>query len=352
MGLAFRKRVRARSVRGRVRCGRRLQRRLLWLLTSATALVAAACSNSPSSLDPKGPSASRIADLWWIMAGIAGVIFLLVVALLTYALLHRRQPDETHFPGPASGHVFILAGGVVLPVVVLSVLMTLTIKSLKDETASHPADLAVQVIAHDWWWEVRYPQSGVVTANEIHVPAGRRVQISGDAADVIHSFWVPQLIGKYDLIPGQTHTFTVEADRPGVYRGQCAEYCGLQHANMAFVIVAESDADFAAWLSRQAQPLVASADPAVQRGLQVFLGSSCAACHTVRGTAATATSGPDLTHVASRSRIGAGTLETTPGNFARWVTETQSVKPGVNMPSTDLDPTALDALVAFLVSLK
>lgn len=348
MSPASRARVMVLSPRRR---GSRLKRLLHWQVAVAT-LATTACSGSPSSLDPKGPSANRIADLWWIMAAIAGAVFLLVVVLLAYALLHRRRPGKTHFPGPASGHAFILAGGVVLPVVVLSVLMSLTIKSLRDETASHPADLQIKVVAHDWWWEVQYPQSGVVTANEIHLPAGRHVEISGDAADVIHSFWVPQLIGKHDLIPGQTRTFEVQADSPGVYRGQCAEYCGLQHAHMAFVIVAESDADFAEWLSRQAQPFAASAEGAVQRGLQIFLDSTCAACHTVRGTSANATSGPDLTHVASRSKIGAGTLETTPENFARWVSDTQSVKPGVNMPSTALDPAALHALVAFLVSLK
>lgn len=322
------------------------------VLLVAVATAGACSGHSPSSLDPQGPESNNIADLWWTMLAIAGAIFLLVIGLLAYALLHRREPGRPRFPGPASGHAFIVAGGVVLPVVVLSVLMALTIRSIHSLTRSHATDLAITVTAHDWWWEVDYPASGVVTANEIHIPVGKRVEITGNASDVIHSFWAPQLIAKFDLIPGNTHTFLVQADKPGVYRGQCAEYCGLQHANMAFIIVAEPEQEFMAWLAQQRQPLAASADPAMQRGLQVFLGSNCASCHAISGTAATAKAGPDLTHVASRSFIAAGALKTNPENLERWVSDPQGVKPGANMPAVPLDPGDLQALVAFLAGLK
>ena len=205
---------------------------------------------------------------------------------------------------------------------------------------------------HDWWWEVRYPDQGIVSANEIHVPVGRPVRLRLTSADVIHSFWVPQLTVKTDLIPGQTNTTWIQASNPGTYRGQCAEYCGLQHAKMAILVIADPPDAFARWLANERQPATAAADPLAARGRLALERNSCAACHTVRGTTASGTLGPDLTHFGGRRTIGADTLPNTPGNLGGWIVNSQTVKPGNKMPPQPLTPQELQALLAYLESLK
>jgi cytochrome c oxidase subunit 2 len=205
-----------------------------------------------------------------------------------------------------------------------------------------------------WWWEVRYPEQGIVTANEIHVPAGQAVKLELTSVDVIHSFWAPSLHGKRDMIPGLTTTFWIQADQSGVYRGQCAEYCGLQHANMAFVVVALPPDEFAAWMSeRSAAPArpapAAPPSPAdLPRGLAVFLRAGCAKCHSIRGTPAEGKLAPDLTHIGSRQTLAAGTVPNNRGNLAGWIANPQALKPGAKMPATYLPPEELFDLVSYL----
>jgi cytochrome c oxidase subunit II len=215
-----------------------------------------------------------------------------------------------------------------------------------------PEGLTIRVIGHMWWWEVRYPEQRIVTANEIHIPAGQPVRLELTSADVIHSFWVPRLHGKRDLIPGLETVFWIQADEPGVYRGQCAEYCGTQHANMAFHVVALPKEQFDAWLAApgKARPSPANADGSP--GYRVFLKAGCGQCHAIDGTPAIGTAGPDLTHVGSRGSIGAGMLPNNRGNLAGWVANPQAIKPGAKMPRTYLSGDDLMALVSYLEGLK
>ncbi|MFL5508696.1 MAG: cytochrome c oxidase subunit II, partial [Gemmatimonadaceae bacterium] len=217
--------------------------------------------------------------------------------------------------------------------------------------------LRIDVVGHQWWWEVKYPDLGnphntVETANEIHVPVGRPVFIKMTSDDVIHSFWAPNLDGKKDLIPGHETRTWFRADTAGVYRGQCAEFCGHQHAKMAFFIVAEPRAKFESWLTSQQSPASTPTDSLAQAGERVFLSASCAMCHSISGTGAGSKYGPDLTHLASRRTIASGTLPNNVGNLAGWILDPQSIKPGAKMPPNQLDPAALQALLAYLGTLK
>jgi cytochrome c oxidase subunit II len=313
------------------------------------ALLLGGCA-APSVLAPQGPAAERIAGLWWIMVGLAGTIYGVVVALLLIGLFQRRQLEPEGKRHPADGRAWILGGGVVLPVAVLLLLFALTISTMASLAAPPSDALAVELVGHQWWWEVRYPDGQVITANELHIPAGRSVRLSLTSADVIHSFWAPELHGKIDLTPGRTSSFWIEARQPGVYRGFCAEYCGDQHAKMAFLVIAEPPDQFAAWLERQRQ--AAPADPPARQGQAVFQRAGCALCHTIRDAPAATTAGPDLTHLADRRTIAAGTLANTRDNLARWLTNPQAIKPGNKMPVPDLTAEELQALLAYLESLK
>jgi cytochrome c oxidase subunit 2 len=240
------------------------------------------------------------------------------------------------------------------------VLFALLVTSLRTGHAlsalGSETPLVIEVVGHQWWWEVNYsstvPEEAVTTANEIHVPVGRPVVLRTTSHDVIHSFWAPSLHGKKDLIPGRITTTTVRLDRPGVFRGQCAEFCGLQHARMAFLVIAESPAEFRAWLAGQRGSAHPPADRAEARGEDVFLSAPCVLCHTVRGTPAAGRAGPDLTHLASRTTIAAGTLPNTPGNLGGWILDPQHVKPGTTMPPTTLRPADVQPLLAWLGSLR
>jgi cytochrome c oxidase subunit 2 len=203
-----------------------------------------------------------------------------------------------------------------------------------------------------WWWEVRYPDAGIVTANEIHVPAGRPVRLELASTDVIHSFWAPRLHGKRDMIPGIENVFWIQAAEPGVYRGQCAEYCGTQHANMAFRVVALPPAEFNAWLAERKMRRSPPTTPGEQHGFTVFLKAGCGECHAIEGTPAKSNVGPDLTHLGSRQTIGAALLPNTRGNLAGWIADPQAVKPGVRMPRSYLAADELLALVTYLEGLK
>lgn len=331
-------------------------------LAPLAAVLLGGCSGEPgqSTLHPAGPAAAEIAWLWWVMFPAFTAVFLLVVVLLLGAIF--RKSARPSAPGPLRGGEegpapplgrtgFIVVGGIVLPVVVLTPLFLLSLNtsaSLRQPQKS----LTVRVVGHMWWWEVRYPEQGIVTANEVHVPAGRPVRLELTSADVIHSFWVPRLHGKRDMIPGLETEFWVQADEPGAYRGQCGEYCGTQHANMAFLVIALPPDEFDAWLAERTRPRPEPATAEERRGREVFLKAGCAPCHAVRGTPASGNVGPDLTHLGSRRTIGAGLRPNTRGELAGWVADSQALKPGARMPRSYLAGEDLLALVTYLEGLK
>lgn len=304
-----------------------------------------------------GPEARVLANLWWALCIGATLILLGVLAVLLAGVLRSRGRRGDAPLNQRQSRNLVLGGGVVLPIVVLFILLISSVSIERAIFAAPPDDaLAVEVIGRRWWWEIRYldeRQSPVaVTANEIHVPVGRPVKFLLKSRDVIHSFWVPNLNGKTDLIPGKTNIAWMTADRPGAFRGQCAEFCGLQHANMSLWVVAEPPEAFAAWLARQAEPAAEPAGPELARGLEVFLASPCVMCHAIRGTAALAQAGPDLTHLAGRRTLAAGTLANNRGNLAGWILDPQHLKPGNRMPPVNLDAGRLHPLLSYLESLK
>jgi cytochrome c oxidase subunit 2 len=297
----------------------------------------------------------RLGDL---MYGIAAVVFVLVVTVLLIAAFRRRAPgEEVEDPARERRMTSVVTIAAAATVATLFVVMLLSFGTGRRLTATPPAGaLQLRVTGHQWWWEVQYrdsvPHNWATTANEIHVPVGRPVVIELRATDVIHSFWVPNLGVKRDMIPGQTTSIWFQADSAGVYRGQCAEFCGHQHANMAFQIVAEPPDRFAAWLDRQRDTASTPVDSLAARGQEVFLASTCVMCHAIAGTPAGSRVGPDLTHLASRRTIGAGTLPNSRGNLAGWIVDPQRIKPGVRMPPNSLRPDELHALLAYLEGLE
>jgi len=306
--------------------------------------------NLQSVLHPAGWDAAIISHFAWVMFGAGTLIFVAVMALLLLSL--RRQER------PARALLWIGGGGIAFPVVVLSALLGWsTWRSAQLAPQSSKDALTISVTAKMWWWEVRYhdPATGreIVTANEIHIPTGRAVYLGLNSADVIHSLWVPALAGKRDMVPGRVTGLTLRAEKPGIYRGQCAEYCGEQHAKMALHVVASTPREFEAWLARQAQPAAPADSTVLAQGREAFLQQRCQACHTIRGVAEGARLGPDLTHVGSRMHIGAGTLRTHRATLQGWIADPQAAKPGVFMPgSQDLDRATLQALATYLEHLK
>jgi len=311
-----------------------------------------------SALHPAGPDAAVIAQLTWVLFIGGTLLFIGVMVLCAMSLRGGR---------PVRPMVWIVGGGVLLPLVLLSALLvfgTWRSAQLSKPTSQHA--IKISVIARMWWWEVRYtdPAGGqdIVLANEIRVPLGQPVYLGLSSADVIHSFWVPALAGKVDMVPGRVHGMTLQADRAGVYRAQCAEYCGEQHARMALHVVAQTPSEFSAWLAAQARPAgIMVQGGEVERGRRAFDEQRCAACHTIRtGTRAGgmpgdggAALGPDLTHVGSRLYLGAGTLRNGQGALAAWIADPHVAKPGVRMPaSADMDGATLRALAAYLEQLK
>jgi len=321
------------------------------------------------ALDAAGPQAATIARLWWLTLAICGAVFVAVLVALVVALVRGRvargenasmEPDLSSLTTPEKGMVKTVtvatfaSAALLVVLVVASVFADRALATLGLERALH-----IQVTAHQWWWDVRYtgedrndPSQIFATANELHVPVGRPVIVELNASDVIHSFWVPNLHGKKDLLPGQTTTIALQADRAGTFRGFCAEFCGLQHAWMDFSVVAEPQDRFDAWAAQQRQDAPEPTDAAAKRGRDLFLSGSCMLCHTIQGTPGGGRQAPDLTHVASRPSLGAGRLTNTPENLAAWIRDPQALKPGVNMPPHPLPDADMSALVAYLGTLK
>ncbi len=313
----------------------------------------AACANSaPSPVNPSSPRAEEINQLWWIFFAMAAAIFLLVLVVLVYGAI--RTPGEAEQQRQhAFGTPLIWIGGITMPIIVLGIVFLLSTKVLVAFGGPlSPSRLTIEVTGHQWWWEVRYPQQGFITANEIHIPAGRQVEVRLTSDDVIHDFWVPELQGKMDAIPGETNSLTLETSKAGTYRGGCLVYCGLQHTNMNFIVVVDSPAQFSTWIAGQRATPSSPTDPAITKGQQVFLGSACVYCHAVSGTNASGRDGPNLTHFGSRQQIGAGVLPNNPGTLGGWIVNPQTIKPGNLMPPENFSGQELEDLITYLESLK
>jgi cytochrome c oxidase subunit 2 len=310
-------------------------------------------------LAPASDAASSIADLWWLMLGISGIVFVLVLGLFGYAAVRRRRDDLPDDGADSSAtrraQRLILIGGGVVPAVILVGMTAFTITTLNRLLApTHGSAAEVEVIGHQFWWEIRYLGTDAVTANELHLPVGRPTRVRLLTADVIHSFWVPRLHGKMDMTPGRATELVLHPREAGVFRGFCGEFCGMQHALMGMLVVAQPADSFAVWLGAQGRPAAAPSDQAAL-GQAVYRRSDCALCHAIRGSpgaAPPAEAGPDLTHLASRRTIGAGTQPNTAEHLRQWILDPHVAKPGVRMPATTLPDEELDALVAYLQGLR
>lgn len=308
-----------------------------------------------SILHPAGIQALRISHLWWTLFWICTVVWFAVAIAALIAIGRGRRSAAIDVPEARLGRNIAIAAGVSIAAL-FGILFESVVTGRALDSIRTPDALRIQITANQWWWDVQYandtPSLRVTTANEIHIPIGRPVRFDLLSADVIHSFWIPNLHGKTDLIPGRLNELWLRADRPGVYRGQCAEYCGLQHAKMALVVVAEPSDDFERWLAGNRAPAPPPATPEQQRGRDVVERGPCAMCHNIAGTSAGGRTAPDLTHFATRSTIGAGTLPNTPGHLAGWIADPQHIKPGNRMPMPGLDSDELQAVVAYLETLK
>ncbi len=336
------------------------------VLTALVVVLNGCAGHQQSAVDAAGPQAGRIETLFWFFLAILGAVFVIVIASTAWTLTKRRRGIEqeplerTHVPSPQTEARLtrVVTVATIATVVILFVLLVSSIVTGKglSEFANSKSPMVIEVTGWQWWWQIRYqnsdPQQVLDTANEIHIPVGRPVMIRGTSQDVIHSFWVPNLHGKRDLIPSRVTTEWIQADRPGVFRGQCAEFCGLQHAHMGISVVAEPADKFQSWFNGQLQPRASPSTPVLQRGEQVFMNYACVYCHTIRGTQAAGQNGPDLTHFGSRQGLAADTLPNSLGNLGGWIVNPQSVKPGNHMATIAVNPDDLQPLLQYLESLK
>jgi len=324
------------------------------------ALLLAGCRDTQNSLAPESHQSKDIASLFWWMMGGAWIGLGVVVALLFLAWKRASRrglgtDTEGPKPGERAGWIVVVGAGIVAPIVVLVtifVVSNLFVIKTTEAPAANTTKRTVVVIGHQWWWEVRYPGTPAVTANEIHIPVRTPVRLEVRTADVIHSFWVPELNRKIDTLPGTTNVIELYADAVGRYRGQCAEFCGLQHAHMGTWVYADPPGKFARWLARESRPAAAPAGALARAGFDEFLSGPCSSCHQIRGTSADADVGPDLTHVASRRTLAALTIPNQTSYLREWIHDSQHVKPGNQMPNLHLSSSQLNALVAYLKGLK
>jgi cytochrome c oxidase subunit 2 len=338
------------------------------LLAIFGCVFSSACGGRLQSvIDPAGPQSAHLNRLWWFMFIVCAVVFVLVLAFLLMAVLMRNKepigeligelPNESAIDSESGKRSIVLIATAATVVILFALLVDsfLVGRGLTAEL-DRKQGVIIELTGHQWWWEARYlnvdASSIFTTANEIHIPVGVPVTFSLKSGDVIHSFWAPNLSGKKDLIPGKIATIWLQADKPGVYRGQCAEYCGHQHAHMALWIIAEPREQFDAWQRNQIQEGVTPGNASQERGQQVFLSSACVMCHAINGTVAGSNIGPNLTHVANRNTIAAATLQNDRDHLAQWVTDSQTIKPGNRMPPNSLGPEDLQALLDYLQSLK
>jgi cytochrome c oxidase subunit 2 len=308
---------------------------------------------------PQATPADSAYNVSMLMLAICATIFLVVGGLLAFTVVRfrRRKMDDGREPAQVYGSNRIEIAWIVIPVLIVIVLSMATARAVVEvQNKRMPANaLKVTVVGHQWWWEIRYPDLGIVTANEVHVPLSTAAKpattsLKLESADVAHSFWVPQLAGKTDVIPGITNTMWIDPRQQGIFLGNCAEYCGTQHANMLLRVIVEPPADFEKWTA--AQKLDAASDPGMESARATFLSMSCVNCHAVSGTTATGTFGPDLSHLMSRATLGSGVIPNTPENLRFWIKDPQAIKRGNLMPNMQLNSRELDEIVLYLSSLK
>jgi cytochrome c oxidase subunit 2 len=327
------------------------------LFTIVLAIILAACSgeNLPyDTLDPAGPVAEKQAGLFWLVFWIAAVVFVLVEGMLVYTVWRFRRRSAADTPKQVHGNTRLEIAWTIIPALLLAGVAVPTVGTIFDLAESPEGAMRIEITGHQWWWEVRYPGLGVVTANEVHIPTGEQVVFELESKDVIHSFSVPRLAGKQDVVPGRTNTLNLSADEPGVYRGQCQEFCGLSHAYMRFRVIAQEPAEFEAWVDGQRAE--AALQPSAELSAEVL--PTCFVCHVIEGVGGPDPNlpppedpGPDLTHVGSRQTLAAGKLPNTDEALARWLRDPPAVKAGSRMPDYNLTEDQIEALVEYLRSL-
>jgi cytochrome c oxidase subunit 2 len=318
-------------------------------------LLLAGCGSNANMLSAQGPGAQKIASLWWWVLGTCSFGMLFVTALLVLAYVRRRSMGPGREPGERAGWIVVLTLGIgvmVAGMIALFVVSDIFTIRGTEAPASAATALTVRAVGHQWYWEFDYSGTSVVTADEIHIPVRTSVLVDVDTGDVIHSFWVPELNRKVDAIPGQKNAVELYADKVGVYRGECLQYCGLQHAHMDFLVFADPPAVYRRWLAGQKRPAQAPTSALSRLGEQVFMHGPCQSCHMIRGTSAQGRVGPDLTHLASRTTLAGVTIQNTRAELARWIVDSQSIKPGNQMPDIRLTDTQLRELVAYLEGLR
>ena len=318
-------------------------------------------SSVQSVVDSAGPQAARIESLWWLFFWVCTVVYVLILAFFFVSI--RRSRNNAVADVTDANEQRMNRGVTIATSLSIAGLLFLLVVSIRAGAAvgsfgkEDPRQLEIEVTGHQWWWEVKYPNAlapyqQIIDANEIHIPTGTKVLLRLDTRDVIHSLWIPNLHGKRDLIPGRVNKIWIQADRPGVYRGQCAEYCGLQHAHMSLAVIAETPQQFAEWKSRMSTGAPTPLTPEQARGQQVFLGAPCRNCHNIQGTDAYGTLGPDLTHFRSRPTLAAGMLLNNRGNLAGWISNAPAIKPGAQMPPNQMTASELNDLLAYLDTLQ
>ncbi len=336
------------------------------LLALVSTLALAGCASSPSPLMPASPNATTIYNLTVIVFLIAAGVFIIVEAMLFWSVIRFSRNKTPGEPKQVEGNTTFEILWTAAPAIVLLVVFIVSLQALfplsgqpstrtaSDSTTVNVAaadSVHVRVVGHQWWWEFQYPDFNVVTANELHLPVGSTVSLDVESVDVIHSFWVPQLGGKIDVIPGHVNHTWIQPNQVGTFHGQCAEFCGTEHADMRFNVIVESKDAFQSWLQNQQAPAAGTSGLAAQ-GEQIFMNGVCIGCHTVNGTKAQGKVGPNLTHLASRTTFAGAIMDLTPDNLKRWLNDPQKVKPGTLMKIPPLTPDQIDALVAYLTSLK
>jgi cytochrome c oxidase subunit II len=332
--------------------------RMRWLTPALALLLAvglSACNSfTPNTIFGAHSEFGHSVDVLTRRLLYAGlVVFVLIETLLVVILVRFRDRDGNREAKQFHGNSTLEIGWTLVPAVILAFIAVPTIKTIfKTQAKAVPGALQVEVIGHQWWWEFRYPDLNIVTANELYVPVGQPMTIKLTGADVIHSFWVPQFGWKMDAIPGRTTTMNVTVDKTGTFQGTCTEYCGDEHAWMRIKVVAQAPTQFDAWVKAQQQPAIAPQGDIAVAGDKLFLSSTCISCHTVRGGGGNGTIGPDLTHVGSRTTLAAGVIDNTPQNLADWIRDPAAIKPGVRMPASNFTDQEIQALVAYLESLK
>lgn len=347
-----------------------MSRRTLVVTAGSSLFALGGCTSVQSPFEPHGPAARSIAGLSWMMTIMFLVISVIMWVLFAYAFFRRRGTLEEHEPiDSAGGEMWIAIGGSAIPLIILTILFVLGLQLLRDFPihGMHGAAMYqqmqmsmkpdIQIVGHQWWWEIHYlnddPSQEITTANELHLPVGRSVNIEVETKDVMHSFWIPAVHGKVDLIPGMKNYIRLQASQAGVYPGQCAEYCGAEHSLMRLLAIVQPPDEYEAWLRGQRQPGTQPSSPEAQEGEKIFLAGPCSMCHAVRGTLAGGTVGPDLTHIGSRKMIAANVYQNNDAYLEAWVTHAQSLKPVCQMPNlTQFSGEQLQDLVAYLRQLQ